>query len=154
MNCMKEALKGTVYEPYIENIIRFESFYDLKVDNEGNIVLPDGKIAKAIYRLHPMELLIDEEADDGDSLGKMFMDGYKNGKFTMFNPPEAIIMQCKGFQALVWALHESSEGRKIFTPEEIECISKYMLPTYFEEDFKANARTKIGYNFWTWDFSR
>ena len=148
MNCMKEALKDTMFEPYIESNIRFESFYDLKVDGCGNIVLPDGEIAKAIYRLHPMELLIDEETTDGESLGKMFMDGYKNGKFTMFNPPEAIIMQCKGFQALVWALHNSPEGRKIFTPEENTCIDKYMLPTYFEEDFKANARNGIDYNLW------
>lgn len=148
MNCMKEALKDTAFAPYIDSKIRFESFYDLKVDDSGNIILPDGESPKVIYRLHPMELLIDEVADDGDSLGKMFMDGYKDGKFTMFNPPEAIIMQCKGFQALVWALHKSPEGRKIFTPEEIDCIDKYMLPTYFEEDFKANARNGIDYNLW------
>lgn len=139
MNTMKDALyhAGMIWSDE-DDVIRFESFYNLKVDIDGSIVLPDGKIAKAIYRLHPMELLIDEKTDDGDDLGKMFMDGYKNGKFTMFNPPESIIMQCKGFQALVWALHLTDEGKKIFTMEEMECIDRYMLPTYFEDDFKLN----------------
>ena len=36
------------------------------------------------------------------------MDGYKAGKFHMMNPPESLIMQSKGFQALIYALMEKS----------------------------------------------
>ena len=137
MNAMKHAVRDIAKEGMIE----FVSFYDLKVDIDGSIVIPDGRTAAAIYRLHPMELLIDEVADDGDKLGKMFMDGYKAGKFKMFNPPESIIMQCKGFQALVWALHKV-EKDNIFTDEENCVIEEYMLPTYFEQDAKLDPSNK------------
>ena len=110
--------------------ICFESFYNLGVDEDGSIVLPDERRAKGIYRLHPMEILIDEETPEGESLGKLFMEGYAQGKFTMFNPPEAIIMQSKGFQALLWAL--SQEKKELFTAEELEAVERYMLPSFFE----------------------
>jgi glutathionylspermidine synthase len=86
-----------------------------------------------------MELLIDEVASDGSSLGKLFMDGYASGKFRMFNPPESIIMQCKGFQALIWALHIVWKDKNIFTSEENRIIDKYMLPTYFEHDMSGDV---------------
>lgn len=61
-----------------------------------------------MYRLHPMELLIEEKADsDGSSLETLLMQGYQQGRFKMMNPPEAIIVQSKGFQALVYALTET-----------------------------------------------
>ena len=132
-NAMEEAI-GTLYP---EGTVCFVSFYDLKVRDDGKILLPDGRTAGAIYRLHPMELLIEETADDGSSLGEAFMDGYVQGKFEMMNPPEAIIMQSKGFQALVWALSHSPSYSKVFTADEIETINRYMLPTYFEQDFYA-----------------
>ena len=110
--------------------ICFESFYQLGVDEEGGLVLPDGRRAKGIYRLHPMEILIDEETPEGEPLGQMFMEGYTKGNFTMFNPPEAIIMQSKGFQALLWAL--AQEKRELFTAEELAAVERYMLPSFFE----------------------
>ena len=128
MNAMKEAVGPMVPD----DAIRFESFYTLRIDKDNRILLPDGRIARGIYRLHPMEILIDETTEDGDSLGTDFMDGYASGKFTMFNPPEAIIMQSKGFQALLWALAKKESG--VFTAEELRTIKKYMLPSYFTDD--------------------
>lgn len=135
MDAMKEAV-GSMYPP---NMIVFESFYNLKVTYDGKIELPDGRTAEAIYRLHPMELLAEERADDGSSLGEAFLDGYINGQFQMFNPPEAIIMQSKGFQALVWALAHRHEN--IFTLDEISTIKEYMLPSFFEDDFNQTKKS-------------
>ena len=130
MNAMKRAI-GNLYP---EHTVEFVSFYDLRVRDDGSILLPDGRTAGAIYRLHPMELLIEETAEDGSSLGQAFMEGYISGKFAMMNPPEAIIMQSKGFQALIWSL-ACTWGEKVYSKEELATIKKYMLPTYFEEDF-------------------
>ncbi|SFH68150.1 Glutathionylspermidine synthase preATP-grasp [Selenomonas ruminantium] len=129
---LMKAMKEGVGRLAPKDAIRFESFYTLRIDETNQIILPDGRAASAIYRLHPMEILIDETTADGESLGTDLMDGYKNSKFTMFNPPEAIIMQSKGFQALIWALAQKEAD--IFTAKELRTIKAYMLPSYFEED--------------------
>ena len=114
----------------VANDVEFVSFYDLQVDDEG-ILLPDGRHAAAIYRLHPMEILIEETATDGTDLGVMFLEKYAEGKFEMFNPPEAIIMQNKSFLALVWQVYLSG---KFFNSHESKIIERYMLPSFFEDD--------------------
>ena len=112
--------------------VKFASFYDLAVA-DGFIQCPDFTRPKLIYRLHPMELLIEEKATDKSDLGILFMEGYKDGKFQMMNPPEAIIMQSKGFLALIYALAETNN---FFTPDEIDLINTYIPPSYFETDAK------------------
>lgn len=108
----------------------FVSFYDLAIDRQG-ILLPDGRHAGILYRLHPLELLVDEIAEDGYPLGTELLELYKQAKFMMFNPPESIILQCKGFQALVWGLYEQQQ---FFDSKERAIIEKYMLPSYFVEN--------------------
>ena len=101
-NAMKEAVPDDV-----RSHILFESFYNLAVMEDGSLALPDGRTVSFLYRMHPMEILIEEKADqDGSSLGELMMKGYRNGRFHMMNPPESIIMQSKGFQALLYALME------------------------------------------------
>ena len=142
MNQLKLALKDMYPLIDTEQAVCYCSFYDLQVDEDG-VLLPDGRNAGAIYRLHPMELLIEEKAEDETSLGEYFMDRYRAGCFQMFNPPEAIVLQSKALQALIWALHED---RKFFTAEEHEVIGEYMLPSYFDEkDFLANASSSLEY---------
>ena len=132
MNAMKKNTLATE----ADDAITFVSFYDLAVLPDGSILLPDGRTANAIYRLHPLEILIEERTPEGDTLGKDFMDGYLHGRFMMFNPPEAIIMQSKAFQALVWALNNQPAGvTPVFSAEESEIIDRYMLPSYFARDF-------------------
>ena len=126
---LKNAVKSNYYCE-----TKFESFYDLSVDN-GFVVCKDGSKPKLIYRLHPMELLIEETATDGDNLGILFMEGYKNGKFQMMNPPEAIIMQSKGFQALIYAL--ANIDNSPFSQNEIDTIRRYLPESFFENDFKS-----------------
>lgn len=132
MNAMKKNTLATE----ANDAITFVSFYDLAVQSDGSILLPDGRTANAIYRLHPLEILIEERTPEGETLGKDFMDGYLTDQFMMFNPPEAIIMQSKAFQALVWALNNQPAGTApVFTNQESAIIRKYMLPSYFARDF-------------------
>lgn len=144
MNTLKEAIREEWNIGYNEEDVVFCSFYKLMVDDEG-IVLPDGRHAGAIYRLHPLEILIEETADDGSSLGKYFLDGYMKNKFKMINPPECIIMQSKDFQALIWLLYQNdvnNSEKRFFTQKEMNTIRKHIIPSYFSiEDIPNNKRT-------------
>lgn len=129
MNAMKEA----VPEDEREHIL-FETFYNLAVMPDGSVALPDGRTVSFLYRMHPMEILMEETADqDGSSLCELMMKGYVNHKFHMMNPPECIIMQSKGFQALLYALME--EDSSFFNTGEKEKIRKYIPECYFQRDF-------------------
>ena len=123
MNTMKSACP--------EADVRFLSFYNMVIDDEG-ILLPDSSHASNLYRLHPMELLIDETTATGEPLGEMFLDLYNEGRFNLFNPPEAIILQNKSFMSLVYALYLTNQ---FFTGPERDIIERYLTPSYFESDF-------------------
>lgn len=124
MNAMKEAVPDDV-----RSHILFESFYNLAVMEDGSLALPDGRTVSFLYRMHPMEILIEEKADqDGSSLGELMMEGYRAGRFHMMNPPESIIMQSKGFQALLYAL---MEDHAFFSEKEQEIIRTYIPPCFF-----------------------
>ena len=112
---------------------RFLSFYDMKIDDAG-IPLADGSHATLLYRLHPMELLIDEQTPDNEPLGEMFLDLYEENKFALFNPPESIILQNKSFMSLVYALYLTDQ---FFTKPDRDIIEQYLVPSYFENDFSA-----------------
>ena len=67
-----QFLMKELKQPVLRADTRFISFYDMKIDDEG-IPLEDGSHATALlYRLHPMELLIDEQTPDNEPLGEMF----------------------------------------------------------------------------------
>ncbi len=130
MQAMQDAI-----DPSMRDTIVFESFYHLAVMEDGSLALPDGRTVSFLYRMHPMEILIEETADqDASSLGELLMDGYKAGKFHMMNPPESLIMQSKGFQALIYALMEKSPS--FFTEKEKEIIRTYLPESYFQRDFR------------------
>ena len=131
MNAMKEAVPEDV-----RSHILFESFYNLAVMEDGSLALPDGRTVSFLYRMHPMEILIEEKADqDGSSLGELMMEGYGAGRFHMMNPPESIIMQSKGFQALLYAL---MEDHAFFSEKEREIIRTYIPPCFFQRDFRPD----------------
>lgn len=137
---LRHAMQEAVGPAYASHII-FESFYNLSVFPDGSVALPDGRTPSFLYRLHPMELLIEETADDdGSSLGQLLMDGYQAGKFAMMNPPEAIIMQSKGFAAFVYALMKCKTS--LFTADEAQTIQTYLPDSYFERDFAAVSAPK------------
>lgn len=131
METMCSAVEKTSPIVPTDESIQFISFYDIQVDKEtGDCILPDGRTAGGLYRLHPLEILVEEVAEDGYPIGTRLLDGYEDGRFLMMNPPEAILMQSKAFQALVWSLME--DGR-FYTAEENAFIRETMLPTYFTE---------------------
>ena len=117
----------------LEADTRFLSFYDMKIDDDG-IPLADGSHATLLYRLHPMELLIDEQTPDNEPLGEMFLDLYEENRFALFNPPEAIILQNKSFMSLVYALYLTEQ---FFTKPDRDIIERYLAPSYFENDFSS-----------------
>ena len=134
MNAMKEAVPEDV-----RSHILFESFYNLAVMEDGSLALPDGRTVSFLYRMHPMEILIEEKADqDGSSLGELMMEGYGAGRFHMMNPPESIIMQSKGFQALLYAL---MEDHAFFSEKEREIIRTYIPPCFFQRDFRPDEKS-------------
>lgn len=133
-------LIGEHFNKLYGNNIIFESFYNLMVDDKG-LLLPSGQRPYFLYRMHPIELLIEERSEDSTDIGLMLLDRYKEHKFVMMNPPESIIMQNKGFLALVWNL--SNVRNTLLSEDDIEIIHKYMLPAYldFEEiSFKIGDR--------------
>ncbi|MGN0953518.1 glutathionylspermidine synthase family protein [Dialister sp.] len=135
MNAMKEAVPEDV-----RSHILFESFYRLAVMEDGSPALPDGRKVSFLYRMHPMEILIEERADqDGSSLGELMMDGYINHRFHMMNPPESIIMQSKAFQALLYALMEE---HAFFNEKEQEIIRTYIPECFFQRDFRLEGKDK------------
>ena len=134
MQAMQDAI-----DPSLRDTIVFESFYHLAVMEDGSLALPDGRTVSFLYRMHPMEILIEETADqDASSLGELLMDGYKAGKFHMMNPPESLIMQSKGFQALIYALMEKSPA---FFTHELLIILHSSLSFVFVACVKKHNKT-------------
>ncbi|MCS1350212.1 glutathionylspermidine synthase family protein [Mechercharimyces sp. CAU 1602] len=84
------------------------------------------------YRLHPLEVLVEDHDDNGYPTGEHVLDLVAAKKLALINPPSAFIGQTKALQALIWSLHEEGE---FFTPAEHKIISTYMLPTYLENRF-------------------
>jgi glutathionylspermidine synthase len=145
MDCLKRS--GS-----IKTTAKFQSFYDIGVDNIGIKSIKesgdldpkrkDYNYYRTLYRLHPLELLIDEVDQNNEELGCQFLDRYKEGSFAMVNPPECIIMQSKTFQALVVSLRDYFSPTPFFNIEESKIIDEYMLGSYFERDFKRIIREK------------
>ena len=128
---LMEAMKKSKQVNEYNLSIIFESLYKLWVDDLG-IILSDGTRPQAVYRMHPLEMLIEERATDGSDLGILFLDKYKEGRFAMMNPPESIIMQDKLFLSLVWNLAESDN--KVLTYSDKELIKSVMIPAYVDFD--------------------
>jgi glutathionylspermidine synthase len=127
----KQALKEMNYN---YNVF-FVDFKKLRIDEEG-LILPNGEYARFLYRLHPVELLINEPNDLGVDLFNLV----KNNKLIMMNPIESIVIQNKGFLALVWSLHKNSE---FYNEYENSIIEKYIPPTYFSNElFDDNSYVK------------
>ena len=125
MNAMKESKE---VKDFNLSVI-FESLYNLWVDDLG-IVLSNGTRPQAVYRMHPLEMLIEEKAKDNSDLGILFLDRYREGRFSMMNPPESIIVQDKLFLSLIWNLAESDN--RVLTSSDKELIKSVMIPAYID----------------------
>lgn len=106
------------------------------VVKDDGVYTPDGIKIEYLYRLYPLEYLLDDKDSSGKRIGLMFLDHIANGRVKIINPPSAFLIQNKGVLALIWQLHEHNQW---FTEQEHAIIEKYFLPTYFSKDrFEEN----------------
>ncbi len=56
--------------------------------------------ADILYRLHPLELLAEDESEDGYPVGKKLMDLANLGKVVLVNPIKALLLQNKALMAV------------------------------------------------------
>ncbi|PFK18057.1 glutathionylspermidine synthase family protein [Bacillus cereus] len=106
------------------------------VVKDDGLYTPGGIKIEYLYRLYPLEYLLDDKDSSGKRIGLMFLDHIANGRVKIINPPSAFLIQNKGVLALIWQLHEQNQW---FTEQEHAIIEKYFLPTYFSKDkFEEN----------------
>lgn len=90
--------------------VRAARLIDLVVKDDG-VYHNDGsgeyKI-DVLYRLHPLELLMDDESDDGYPVGLKLMDLANMHKVILVNPVKAILMQNKAMMAIAHYLAGST----------------------------------------------
>lgn len=85
-----------------------------------------------LYRLHALEMLANDQDEQGYPTGKHLLRLVADGCLALINPPGALLSQTKALQALIWNLNDS---RLFYTAEEREWIARYMLPTYVDNPF-------------------
>ncbi|EJR05452.1 hypothetical protein II7_05379 [Bacillus cereus MSX-A12] len=106
------------------------------VVNDDGLYTPSGIKIEYLYRLYPLEYLLEDKDSSGKRIGLMFLDHIANGRVKIINPPSSFLLQNKGVLALIWQLHEQNQW---FTEQEHAIIEKYFLPTYFSKDkFEEN----------------
>ncbi|PEW74444.1 glutathionylspermidine synthase [Bacillus thuringiensis] len=106
------------------------------VVKDDGLYTPGGIKIEYLYRLYPLEYLLDDKDSSGKRIGLIFLDHIANGRVKIINPPSAFLLQNKGVLALIWQLHEQNQW---FTEQEHAIIEKYFLPTYFSKDkFEKN----------------
>ena len=88
----------------------------------------------SLFALYPKEWMA---IDDG---GEALSYAIETGNVRLFNSLHAVILQSKGLQAVIWAVHEL--GSELYTPEEHAVIEQYMLPTYNKAVFDGSYVSK------------
>lgn len=112
---------------------------DLQITGDG-VYTPDGTRIEVLYRLHPLELLVEDESDDGYPVGKKLMDLANMGKVYLVNPIKAILLQNKALMALAWhALNNTT----LFSDDVYETLKQGLTPTYLDaEELKGKKFIK------------
>lgn len=108
-NTLEDYIK-THFDEYEFVNVRAARLIDLVVKDDG-VYHNDGsgeyKI-DVLYRLHPLELLMDDESDDGYPVGLKLMDLANMHKVILVNPVKAILMQNKAMMAIAHYLAGST----------------------------------------------
>lgn len=90
-----------------------------------------------LYRLHPLELLMDDESADGYPVGLKLMELANFGAVDLVNPVKSIVLQNKALLALAWYLYQH---RLFWTPQEEEVIGSCLTPTYLDSNALRGRR--------------
>jgi glutathionylspermidine synthase len=102
----------------------YKDFVDIDslVVNKEGIFAPNGNPIRFLYRLYPLEFLLEE------AYGNQMIEHLKNGMIQFINPPASFLTQVKSLYAWIWQQYE--ENSDVFSQEERKIIEKHFLPTY------------------------
>lgn len=112
------------------------SLSDLEIFDDG--VYFSGKKIDILYRLHPVEMLMEDVSDDGYPVGRKLIELHNEGKVVLVNSPEAIIMQDKRLFAIM-ANFDNRFG--FYTREELLAI--YRMIPLTSTDKRLNLSEKV-----------
>lgn len=94
------------------------------------------KIDILIRPAYPIEFLIDDYSEDGDSIGIEMLKLVQEQKLATINSPSSVILQNKMVMAFIWHLYANNE---FFNEHEKAVIEEFMLPSYVSsEPFNNN----------------
>jgi glutathionylspermidine synthase len=161
-SCYDWHIEDTVNTRYIMDAVSELGYSVMFVPLERLEIVPGeglyayGRRIDILYRLYPLEYLIqDTDEASGLHVGEALMDLVSEGKLGLINPAQSIIMQSKGFMALIWSLFERSGvteqycGFTLFEQEELETIRTYLLPTYYENTvFEQANKSYVAKAYW------
>lgn len=159
---------------YLKNIVKryfsiTEEFQCLYVPLK-NLVVKDGLLyarcdeqlikVDMLYRLYPLEFLIEDRDNHGKETGKELLKIYKNKCLILANPPSAFLYQTKYMQSFMFdillqgkkvlqkSLHHHSALFKYFLPtcNSIDTLAEVVKQSSFVEndDFKIVAKPVLG----------
>lgn len=122
------------YSPRINSALA--SLKDLEVFDDG--VYLSGKKIDFLYRLHPVEMLMEDVSEDGYPVGKKLIELHNEGKVVLVNSPEAIIMQDKR----LFAIMTDFDNRFGFYTKEERKATILMMP-YTTTDKQQKISDKV-----------
>lgn len=112
------------------------SLSDLEIFDDG--VYFSGKKIDILYRLHPVEMLMEDVSDDGYPVGRKLIELHNEGKVVLVNSPEAIIMQDKR----LFAIMTNFDNRFGFYTRE-ELLAIYRMIPLTSTDKRLNLSEKV-----------
>lgn len=112
------------------------SLSDLEIFDDG--VYFSGKKIDILYRLHPVEMLMEDVSDDGYPVGRKLIELHNEGKVVLVNSPESIIMQDKR----LFAIMTNFDNRFGFYTRE-ELLAIYRMIPLTSTDKRLNLSEKV-----------
>lgn len=115
---------------------------DKLIVQDNGVYIPDDVFKKEdkvdiLYRLHPLELLMDDESDDGFPVGLKLMELANWGEVDFVNPIKSIVLQNKALLALAWYLYQH---HLFWNAEEEILLGKHLAPTYLDSNALRGQR--------------
>lgn len=108
---------------------------EVVVGHDG-LYTPDGRRINYLYRLYPIEYLLDDKDDMGNPVGLELLNHVVEKRVQLINPTSAFVTQSKAFLAVMWMILEDEPH--LYTEEEQRFVKQYVPKTYFtEEKFKG-----------------
>lgn len=137
---VREELRKTVMSKMPVSC-RLVGLEQLVVHDDGvyvpNEIFEQEDRIEILYRLHPLELLMDDESEDGYPIGLKLMELANFGAVDLVNPVKSIVLQNKALLALAWYLYQH---RLFWTPQEEKLIAEHLAPTYLDSSALRGRR--------------